>query len=217
MYCGYCGAQIENDAKFCPNCGKTVQSESTYKQSEAKTGGADTEWAKWMDRFDLVIGKIPPIVEIALAAMASVFFAFLMYGMLVEISCRVPENGIVDGLLFNWGFWKRLIIIAAAMIFLLSLYYTMFKRKYPLYIFGCKKGISRIFRIMAKIFEVLGYIFLAALVINNLYLYGISWSLVRGIEGLIIWDFISGVFGFLSMLFENDTFFEEEFQKMISD
>lgn len=217
MYCGYCGAQIENDANFCPNCGKSVQSESTYKQSEAKTSGADIEETEWLNRVDLIIGKIPPVIEIALVAMTFLLGTFLIYGILVEISFCVPENGIMDGLLFNWSFWKRVVITAAVGFLYQSLYYTLVKRKYPLYIFGYKKGVARIFRIIAKIFEVLAYIFLAALVINNLYLYGVSWNLVKGIEGLIIWGFSNGVFEFLSMLFEGEEFFDDELQKMISE
>lgn len=29
MFCKYCGAHLENDAKFCPSCGKPVEAETT--------------------------------------------------------------------------------------------------------------------------------------------------------------------------------------------
>ena len=51
MVCKYCGAQIENDQAFCPNCGQTVSVDETPDYTQAPDYQQDAQWQQndWQD------------------------------------------------------------------------------------------------------------------------------------------------------------------------
>lgn len=62
MYCKYCGTELNNDAKFCPNCGKPVNEETSLNQTKAiQSSNEDSGSLGWG-----ILGFFIPIVGLIL-------------------------------------------------------------------------------------------------------------------------------------------------------
>jgi len=70
MYCEYCGAKLENGAKFCTKCGQSV-SGSAPKSRNASRPSQDTEGASHTSGIVAIVVALVLVVVILVLALVN--------------------------------------------------------------------------------------------------------------------------------------------------